>query len=64
MVDLYTRMAEQPHEVVEAMVSALETRAGDPLQSAIDAVFRNMVHAPYIMRHLPALARKAGCLKR
>lgn len=33
---------------------------GDPLQTAIDAVLRNLVHAPYIMRQLPALATAAG----
>lgn len=33
---------------------------GDPLQSAVSAVLRNMVHAPYIMRCLPALAGAAG----
>ncbi len=33
---------------------------GDPLQAAIDAVLRNLVHAPYIMRRLPALAIAAG----
>lgn len=33
---------------------------GDPLQAAVGAVIRNMVHAPYIMRRLPALAKKAG----
>jgi arsenite methyltransferase len=33
---------------------------GDPLQSAVSAVLRNMVHAPYIMRCLPALVGAAG----
>lgn len=33
---------------------------GDPLQAAVAAIMRNMVHAPYIMRHLPALATEAG----
>jgi ubiquinone/menaquinone biosynthesis C-methylase UbiE len=33
---------------------------GDPLQSAVSAVLRNMVHAPYIMRCLPALIGAAG----
>ncbi len=33
---------------------------GDPLQSAVGAVLRNMVHAPYIMRQLPALVGAAG----
>lgn len=33
---------------------------GDPLQSAVGAVLRNMVHAPYIMRRLPVLAAAAG----
>lgn len=33
---------------------------GDPLQSAVGAVLRNMVHAPYIMRRLPILAAAAG----
>jgi ubiquinone/menaquinone biosynthesis C-methylase UbiE len=33
---------------------------GDPLQAAIGAVLRNMMHAPYIMRRLPALVTAAG----
>src|SRR5207244_4422018 len=33
---------------------------GDPLQSAVGTVLRNMVHAPYIMRRLPTLAAAAG----
>jgi ubiquinone/menaquinone biosynthesis C-methylase UbiE len=33
---------------------------GDPLQSAVDAVLRHMMHAPYIMRRLPALITAAG----
>jgi ubiquinone/menaquinone biosynthesis C-methylase UbiE len=33
---------------------------GDPLQAAIGAVLRHQVHAPYIMRRLPALAAAAG----
>jgi arsenite methyltransferase len=33
---------------------------GDPLQSAAGAVLRNLVHAPYIMRRLPALVSAAG----
>ena len=33
---------------------------GDPLQSAASAVLRNLVHAPYIMRRLPALVTAAG----
>ena len=33
---------------------------GDPLQSAIRLVLRNMVHAPYIMRRLPVLVTAAG----
>jgi ubiquinone/menaquinone biosynthesis C-methylase UbiE len=32
----------------------------DPLQSAVSTVLRNMVHAPYIMRRLPALVGAAG----
>ena len=32
----------------------------DPLQTAVDVILRNMVHAPYIMRRLPALAADAG----
>jgi len=32
----------------------------DPMQSAVDAVLRNLVHAPYIMRQLPALVSAAG----
>ena len=35
---------------------------GDPLQAAVDAVHRNAVHDPYIMRKLPRMARKAGFL--
>jgi ubiquinone/menaquinone biosynthesis C-methylase UbiE len=33
---------------------------GDPLQSAVVAVLRHMVHAPYLMRRLPALVTAAG----
>ena len=33
---------------------------GDPLQSAAGVVLRNLVHAPYIMRRLPALVTAAG----
>jgi len=33
---------------------------GDPLQSAVGMVLRNMVHAPYIMRRLPILVAAAG----
>jgi SAM-dependent methyltransferase len=33
---------------------------GDPMQSAIDVILRNLVHAPYIMRQLPALVSAAG----
>src|SRR5262249_35034663 len=33
---------------------------GDPLQSAVGAVLRNMVHAPYVMRRLPGLLVPAG----
>lgn len=33
---------------------------GDPLQTAVEAVLRHMMHAPYIMRRLPALAAAAG----
>jgi arsenite methyltransferase len=33
---------------------------GDPLQSAVTAVLRHMMHAPYIMRRLPALVSAAG----
>jgi arsenite methyltransferase len=33
---------------------------GDPLQSAVSAVLRHMVHGPYIMRRLPALVAAAG----
>jgi hypothetical protein len=33
---------------------------GDPLQSAVAAVLRNIVHAPYIMRRLTTLATAAG----
>src|SRR5262245_11681085 len=33
---------------------------GDPLQSAAGVVLRRLVHAPYIMRSLPALVAAAG----
>ena len=33
---------------------------GDPLQSAVGAVLRHMVHAPFLMRRLPALVTAAG----
>jgi arsenite methyltransferase len=33
---------------------------GDPLQSAVGVVLRNMVHAPYVMRRLPGLLVAAG----
>ena len=33
---------------------------GDPLQAAVGAVLRNVVHAPYVMRRLPALVTAAG----
>jgi ubiquinone/menaquinone biosynthesis C-methylase UbiE len=33
---------------------------GDPLQSAVAAVLRHMMHAPYIMRRLPVLVTAAG----
>lgn len=33
---------------------------GDPLQSAVATVLRHMMHAPYIMRRLPALVTAAG----
>jgi ubiquinone/menaquinone biosynthesis C-methylase UbiE len=33
---------------------------GDPLQTAVEAVLRHMMHAPYIMRRLPALVAAAG----
>src|SRR3954470_10975284 len=33
---------------------------GDPLQAAVGAVLRHMMHAPYIMRRLPALVTAAG----
>jgi ubiquinone/menaquinone biosynthesis C-methylase UbiE len=33
---------------------------GDPLQAAVGGVLRNLVHAPYIMRRLPALVTSAG----
>jgi len=33
---------------------------GDPLQAAAGAVLRNLVHAPYVMRRLPALVTAAG----
>lgn len=33
---------------------------GDPLQSAVGTIHRNLVHAPYIMRRLPAMMKEAG----
>ena len=33
---------------------------GDPLQTAAGAVLRNLVHAPYVMRQLPALVTAMG----
>lgn len=33
---------------------------GDPLQSTVGAVLRHMVHAPFLMRRLPALVTAAG----
>ena len=33
---------------------------GDPLQAAMAMVQRNLIHDPYLMRHLPGLARAAG----
>jgi arsenite methyltransferase len=33
---------------------------GDPLQTAVGAVLRHMMHAPYIMRRLPGLVTAAG----
>jgi arsenite methyltransferase len=33
---------------------------GDPLQAAVGAVLRHSMHAPYIMRRLPALVSAAG----
>jgi ubiquinone/menaquinone biosynthesis C-methylase UbiE len=33
---------------------------GDPLQSAVGAVLHHMMHAPYLMRRLPALVNAAG----
>jgi arsenite methyltransferase len=33
---------------------------GDPLQAAVGTVLRNLVHAPYVMRRLPALVSAAG----
>ena len=33
---------------------------GDPLQAAMQATQRNLIHDPYIMRSLPKLAQKTG----
>lgn len=33
---------------------------GDPLESAVSTIHRNLVHAPYIMRQLPAMIGDAG----
>jgi ubiquinone/menaquinone biosynthesis C-methylase UbiE len=38
----------------------VELFEGDPLQAAVTAVLRNMVHAPYVMRHLPSEMAAAG----
>ncbi len=40
--------------------TTVELFAGDPLQAAVGAIIRNMVHAPFVMRHLPTLAAEAG----
>ena len=34
--------------------------AGDPLQTAMEVAVRNLVHDPYVMRRVTALARTAG----
>ena len=33
---------------------------GDPLQSAVGTIHRNLVHAPYVMRQLPAMMQESG----
>lgn len=33
---------------------------GDPLQAAMASTLRNLVHDPYVMRHLPRMMREAG----
>ncbi|MGP6089546.1 methyltransferase domain-containing protein [Antarctobacter jejuensis] len=33
---------------------------GDPLQAAMEATTRNLIHAPYIMRHMPRMMTEAG----
>lgn len=38
----------------------VERFGGSPFDTAVGAVFSNMLHAPYIMRRLPELAAKAG----
>ena len=40
--------------------NTVELFDGDPLQAAMTATQRNLIHDPYIMRRLPALARAAG----
>lgn len=33
---------------------------GDPLQAAMQATLRNLIHAPYVMRHMPRMMTEAG----
>ena len=40
--------------------TTVELFEGDPLQAVVAAVRRNMVHAPYVMRHLPSEMVAAG----
>jgi ubiquinone/menaquinone biosynthesis C-methylase UbiE len=40
--------------------TTVELFEGDPLQAAVMAIRRNIVHAPYIMRHLPHRISSAG----
>ncbi|MBK0399391.1 methyltransferase domain-containing protein [Limibaculum sp. M0105] len=40
--------------------NTVELYPGDPLQAAMAAVQRNLIHDPYVMRRLPALLSEAG----
>jgi ubiquinone/menaquinone biosynthesis C-methylase UbiE len=40
--------------------TTVELFEGDPLQAAVTAVRRNLVHAPYVMRQLPRAMAAAG----
>jgi len=56
MADLYTHIAEQPREVVDAMATALEGRANDSAMQAITARYLSRVEPPADSRVL-----EVGC---